>query len=369
MGLFENPYPDPKAVNYVGLDESNKFNEEATKESIVLAKNRANILPIKRGEKKILVTGPTANLLRILNGGWSYDWQGSNEAYYYQYGKYKLTLANAINRTNGESGVKFVEGANLTMLTNVNEAVEEAKKSDLIVLAIGEDVYAETPGNIFDLRLPQYQFDLADALFKLGKPVVVVYFGGRPRVITEIAEKADAVLFGFLPGPRGTEAIADIIFGNYNPNGRLPVSYPRHRNGFTTYDRRALEDTYYPLYEFGHGLSYTTFQYRDLNVNPKLASPTSKIEVSVHVQNTGTRAGKETVLLYLNDEYASVSRPVKQLKRFAKIYLEPGQDQTVRFELTIDDLSFINAKSEKVYEEGTFNVYIEKLTNSFKLRK
>ena len=220
VGLFDNPFPNPADVKNVGLEKDHQFNLEATRECIILAQNNNDYLPIGK-DVKVLVTGPTGNLLRVMNSGWSYGWQGDQEDMYIKYGKYKLTVFDAINQTLNGQNVKYVEGANFKSLTNVDLAVQEARQSDVVILAIGEDVYAETLGNIDDLTLSKHQHDLADALFATGKPVIVVYLGGRPRVITKIAQKATAVLLGFLPGPRGPEAMADIIFGDYNPNGRL----------------------------------------------------------------------------------------------------------------------------------------------------
>jgi beta-glucosidase len=371
LGLFENPFPNPDDVKNIGTDESHNFNRDATRETIVLVKNEKNILPLEKENLKILVTGPTANLLRVLNSGWSYGWQSDDEGAYTKYGKYNLTLFDAINNINKQKNVKFSEGANLTQLTNLAQTIEEAKNSDIIILGIGEDVYAETPGNIYDMNLPKHQFQLADALFELNKPVIVVYFGGRPRVFTRIAEKANAILIGFLPGPRGPEAISDILFGDYNPDGRLPVTYPKSRNGLFTYDYKNLESQqntdFNCLYPFGHGLSYTTFEYSDLSFSTKNVKASEGLTVTVNVTNTGNRSGKHSVLLYLTDDYASVSRPNKQLKGFKKISLDPDSSQLVQFQLGQEDFSFPNLKNQKIYELGSFTVRVGNLTDSFDL--
>ena len=251
----------------------------------------------------------------------------------------------------------------------MNETIEAAKAVDVIVLAIGEDCYCEVPGNIENLMISDTQQLLADELFKLNKKVIVVYLGGRPRIITNIASQADAVILGFLPGNRGAEAIADIMFGQYNPNARLPITYPRAPNGFVTYDRRAIEDFefnhYDNLYPFGHGLSYTSFEYSDLELSPVQQVDNLTLMVSVKVRNSGSMEGKETVLLYMNDEVASISRPVQQLKGFKKVNLKPNEQAQVTFNLTLNDFSFINFDNKRVVEPGIFNFYVANLSTSF----
>jgi beta-glucosidase len=221
------------------------------------------------------------------------------------------------------------------------------------------------------------QIRLANALSALNKPIVVVYLGGRPRIMTNlVTSQANAVLLAFLPGNRGAEAIADIIFGRTNPSAKLPITYPRAPNGYTTYDHLPIEDnfadpnSYEYLFPFGHGLSYTTFEYSMLNLSTsELVGSDDSVTVSVSVRNSGSVDGKEVVMLYLNDVYGSIARPVRQLKRFVKVSLRAGETKRVSFELSVDDdLSFINADSERVSESGEFNVYVGNLTASFLLK-
>ena len=372
LGLFEDAYPVEGDLEKIGTTESEEMNLDFARESIVLAKNEKNILPLKKNEKRILVTGPTAHLLKTLNGGWSYSWRGEKEENFQQFGRKKQTIVDALrSRYTDPDQVEYVEGANFETVTDLSDALAAADAADVIVMCLGEDTYIETQGNIDSLLIGESQEKMADALFQKKKPVVLVYVGGRPRIITDIANKADAILFAFLPGTRGGEAIADVIFGDYNPSGRLPITYPKATNGYTTYDHKFLEDlngnTYDNLYPFAHGLSYTSFSYSDLVLSAEELEAPSSLGISVKVTNTGERSGKEAVILYLTDEFASVSRPVKQVKGFQKIALEPKETKTVFFGLTIEDMKFFNLRNQKVYEPGKFNIAIGDLKSSFNL--
>lgn len=268
--------------------------------------------------------------------------------------------------------IQFFQGANFTHLIDLNETLDVAKQSDTIIICIGENSYAETIGNIRSLMLNEAQLKLARELLELKKPTIIVYLGGRPRVMTDIAERADAVLVGFFPGERGGEAIADIILGKYNPNGKMPITYPRHPNGCTTYDHKPLEfgppdNIYAYLFPFGHGLSYTRFDYISLELSTKRLYAPANLIVTILVRNVGQMDGKEVVMLYLNDEYGSDPRQVRQLKRFTKIDIPRGTLRIVQFTLTMNDLSFVNRNSRRVYEAGRFNVYVGNLSESFDL--
>lgn len=373
LGLWSNDslYPVLSDLNKIDSDAFYAKNLEAAHESIILAKNENKLLPLSKIDgKRILVTGPTGDLLKCLNGGWTYTWQGDNEENNIKFGRSgKQTVFSAIRSK--QPTTFYFQGVSFNDSIDFNEAVAQAQRSDIIVLTIGEETYTETPGNINNLLLNQEQYHLAEALFNTSKPVIVVYLGGRPRVITQIAQKAQAVILGFLPGNRGGEAIADIIFGDYNPDGRLPITYPLEPNGFITYDRKPLEvyvDTsdplalskggYENLYPYGHGLSYTNFSYSNLILSKNsVQSPQDQLSVSIDVTNVGDRDGKEAVILYLNDEFGSVSRPVREVKGFQKIFLSKNQKQTVQFTLKNDDFSFINRKNQRVVEGGDFHVY------------
>ncbi len=356
-GLFQRREPDLPVAGNFATEEAAALNRQAAQEAIIMAKNTGGILPLKK-TANILVTGPTANLLSVMNGGWTITWQGAAEQLYPQD---KLTLLRAIQqKTTGK--VTYVGGQQFSDEINIEQAVTEARNHDVVILALGEKTYTETLGNIESLELDPVQLQLARAIFAIGKPVILVTFGGRPRIITEIAEQAQAVLLGFLPGMEGGVAMADILFGDANPSGKLPISYPRHSADITPYDHKPMEafegNQYRPLYPFGHGLSYTTFETGDLKLDKQQIHSGESLTVSVKVKNSGAIAGKETVLVYLNDMAASVTRPVKQLKAFKKVELKPGQQQTLAFTLTPHDMSFIGPDMKRIVEPGEFKVMV-----------
>ncbi|MGD0961926.1 MAG: glycoside hydrolase family 3 C-terminal domain-containing protein, partial [Methylomonas sp.] len=364
-GLFEQR-PLPGVAENFNTDAANAINRQAAQESIILAKNDTQVLPLAK-EASILVTGPTADLLSVLNGGWTITWQGDNEALY---PADKLTLLRAIQQK-AKGRVTYVGGQAYTDEINIEQAVAEARNHDYVVLALGEKPYTETPGNIDSLILDENQLRLAKNVLATGKPVILVYLGGRPRIITELVEKAAAVLLGFLPGMEGGKALADILYGDANPSGKLPISYPRNTNDIVPYDHKPMEafefNQYRPLFPFGHGLSYTRFESSDLTLDKTSIRPGENIDVRVKVKNTGQFTGKEAVLLYLHDKAASVTRPVKQLKAFKKIELKPGELQTVRFSLTPADLSFIGVDMKRIIEPGEFSIMIGNQTVDFNL--
>ncbi|WP_442497878.1 glycoside hydrolase family 3 N-terminal domain-containing protein [Methylobacter sp. sgz302048] len=363
-GLFDPERPVLPAEGNFATPEAVETNRQAAREAIILAKNDNHILPLKK-DASILVAGPTANLLSVMNGGWTITWQGDSESLYPQD---KLTVFEAL-QTKSAGKVTYVGGQAFDDPIDVDKVVAEAQNHDYVLLALGEKPYTETPGNIDSLMLDQKQIDLANAVIEAGKPVILLMLSGRPRVITAIAEKVPGVILGFLPGMEGGEAIADIIYGDYNPNGKLPISYPRNTNGIVPYDHKPIEafefNTYKPLYPFGHGLSYTTFETHGLSVEKNQIKMGENVTVHVSVKNTGTLKGKETVLLYLNDVAASVTRPVRQLKAFKKVELEPGQEQSLSFTLTPRDLSFIGIDMKRIVEPGEFKVMVGNETASF----
>lgn len=371
LGLFENAYPDPADLIHVGSDAAWQLALDAAHESIVLAKNENNLLPLKSNMGKILVTGPTGNLLKVLHGGWSYRWQGDNETFFETFGRPKKTLFAAVKSLH--ENTEYVQGVEFDKEVDIQAAVQAAQSSDVVLLCIGENTYTETPGNIDNLALSQPQVKLAEALIATGKPIVVVYIAGRPRVMTDVAVKVQAAVLGMLPGNRGGEAIADVLFGVVNPSGRLPFTYPLNVNGYTTYDILPLEsfeiNQYEYLFPFGHGLSYTSFEYSNLQLSTRQLVAPNSLTVTVTVKNTGSIAGKETVMLFVNDIYGSIPRPIRQLKKFTKISLQPGASQNVEFTLTMDDLSFINQQNQRDYESGDFNIYVSSLKAMFNLQK
>jgi beta-glucosidase len=385
LGLFENAMPNPALKSKIGLSESRQASLQAAHESMTLLKNTGEVLPLAK-DRKVLVTGPTADSLISMNNGWSYVWQGSEPSLY---PTDRPTIRKAIEAKAGAANVTYVPGTkisrregspsnstptNIDAEADIDAAVRAAAAADVVVLCLGEGSYCETPGNIPDLALPEPQRKLAQAIEGTGKPVVLVLVEGRPRTLDRIADNAAAVLMAYNPGNEGGQAVADVLFGDFNPCGKLPFTYPRLPNSLLTYDRKAFENEGFdsagirPQFEFGQGLSYTTFSYKDLRLGSKTMAKTDQMSVSVTVTNSGRRAGKEVVQLYVSDLVASLSPAGKRLKRFAKIYLTPGQSKTLTFRLGSDDLSFIGAANKPVVEPGDFEVTVGGLKDKFELK-
>jgi beta-glucosidase len=369
LGLFDDPLRGIDSKTVIGSPESRQVSLEAARESITLLKNENQTLPLGK-TAHVLVTGPEADSLIPLNNGWSYIWQGDRAS---AYPKDHATILKAIQEKIGAANVSYVPGATFNKEVDSAKAAEAASKADAVVICLGEWAYAETPGNIADLTLPDAQLSLALKIMERKKPVILVLTEGRPRIISRIADSAKAIVMAYNPSNEGGQAIADILFGDVNPSGKLPITYPRSTNRLFTYDHKVFSGEDWgegkamaaPQFEFGSGLSYTTFSYSDLHVAPATASGNQTVRVDVTVKNTGGRAGKEVVQLYLNERVASVTPPLKRLKRFAKVSLQLGESRQVSFELTSDDLSFIGADNKRVVEPGVFEVRIGNLQQSF----
>lgn len=367
LGLFDRPRPDPAMKAQFDKPEFHAVNLEAAREALVLLKNDG-ALPLARG-RRILVTGPNADLLSVLNGGWSLTWQGNKEELY---PKDKPTILKALQALNTGGSVRYVKGVEWDKEIDIRAAASAAASADAVVAVIGEPTYCETPGNIEDLALPEPQIRLIEALAATGKPVITVLVGGRPRVLRSIPKNSKAILWAGLPGNEGGRAVAEVLFGDVNPSGKLPFSYPRNVNGFTTYDHKPLENTHdNPTgweFPFGHGLSYTSFAYSGLNLSADTMSRTGALTISVKVKNTGSRPGKEVVQLYVSDLYRQVSPPNRELKGFQKIALAPGEEKTVEFRLEAKDLAFVGLDNKWILEPGEYKVQIADLTAGFVLR-
>ena len=386
LGLFDKPMPDASLKAKFALPEYRDVSLQAARESITLLKNANNVLPLAK-TAKVLVTGPTADSLVSMNNGWTYVWQGSEENLY---PKDRPTIRKAIEAKIGAGNVTYVPGTKITRApgpsnstptdqeaeVDIAAAVRAAQNADVIVLALGEGSYCETPGNITDLTIGEPQIKLAEALKATGKPIVMVLVEGRPRIINRIADSANAILMAYNPSHEGGTAIADILFGDVNPSGKLPFTYPRTPNGLISYDHKPFETentafgnmAFNPQFQFGDGLSYTTFTYSDLRLGKQVIAANEELPVMVTVTNAGQRAGKEAVLVYVSDLAASLSPPGKRLRRFAKITLQPGEKRTLTFKLRSEDLSFINADNKRVTEPGEFEVKIAGLTQRFTLK-
>ncbi|MFN6946645.1 MAG: glycoside hydrolase family 3 N-terminal domain-containing protein [Cytophagaceae bacterium] len=376
VGLFENAYLEPEAVKQFGSPDYKKAALEAARESITLLKNQDNILPLAKG-KKVLVTGPGANSHSSLNGAWSYTWQGTEDKWY---PKSNRTIVDAIRDKVGEKNVVFTKGSRFEKRDfDIKQTAEKAKSEnvDYIVVCIGEDAYAESPGVIDDLDLPEVQQRLVNAMIETGKPVILVITEGRPRIIRNIEGGAKGIVMAYIPGSQGGPAIADVLFGDYNPNGKLPFTYPQFSGDILTYDHtfsdrvtelapgKMGEGGYKPQWPFGFGLSYTTFEYSNIKTSSAKLKGGNKIKVSVDVKNTGKVAGKEAVELYSRTLYASVVPSYRRLRKFTKIDLKPGETKTVTFEISRDDLKFIGVDSKTfVIEPGEIEFHISNLSTT-----
>ena len=374
LDLFKNPTQKLKNYPKFGGEEFAKLALEGATESMVLLKNEGNILPLQHG-KKILLTGPNANQMRCLDGGWSYTWQGHRtdefagkyntiyEAFCNQYGKENVILNQGV--TYNETGKYWEENE-----PQIQGAVDAAKNADVIVACIGENSYTETPGNLTDLWLSENQRNLVKELAKTGKPVILVLNEGRPRLIADIEPLAQGIIDILIPGNMGGDALANLVSGKSNFSGKMPYTYPKEINSLANYDFKKSEEvgTMEGAYDynakitqqwgFGHGLSYTSYQYSNLKVSQSDFRHGDIIKVSVDVKNTGKVAGKESVLLFSSDLIASMVPDGRRLRAFDKIELQPGETKTVTFNLNADDLAFVGYDGKWVLEEGDFKLMI-----------
>ena len=370
LGLFDKPNTGGKGFEKFGCDEFAQASLKAAEESEVLLKNEGNILPLAKG-KKILLTGPNANQMRCLHGGWSYTWQGSKaedlsekyntiyEALCNKYGKENIILEQGV--TYNENGAYYDENE-----PQIDKAVAAAANADVIIACIGENSYTETPGNLNDLWLSENQRNLVKALAKTGKPIVMVLNEGRPRLIADIEPLAKAVVDILIPGNYGGDALANLLAGDANFSAKMPYTYPREINSLNTYDYKVSEEvgTMAGAYNydakvslqwpFGYGISYTTYEYSNLKVDKSKFTADDVLTVSVDVKNTGAKAGKEAVLLYSSDLIASIVPDNKRLRDFTKIELQPSEVKTVTFQLPAKKLAFVGADGKWTLEEGDF---------------
>ena len=374
LDLFKNPTQKLKNYPKFGGEEFAKLALEGATESMVLLKNEGNILPLQHG-KKILLTGPNANQMRCLDGGWSYTWQGHRadefagkyntiyEAFCNEYGKENVILNQGV--TYNEKGKYWEENE-----PQIQGAVDAAKDADVIVACIGENSYTETPGNLTDLWLSENQRNLVKELAKTGKPVVLVLNEGRPRLIADIEPLAQGIIDILIPGNMGGDALVGLVSGKSNFSGKMPYTYPKEINSLANYDFKKSEEvgTMEGAYDynakitqqwgFGYGLSYTSYKYSNLKVSQSDFRHGDIIKVSVDVKNTGKVAGKESVLLFCSDLIASMVPDGRRLRAFNKIELQPGETKTVTFELKADDLAFVGWDGKWRLEEGDFKLTI-----------
>ena len=385
LGLFDEPNTGGKGYEKFGCEEFAQASLKAAEESMVLLKNDGNILPLQTSNVKpqtsksrILLTGPNANQMRCLHGGWSYTWQGAKaedlsekyntiyEALCQKYGQENIILEQGV--TYNEGGAYYNENA-----PEIDKAVAAAAGADVIIACIGENSYTETPGNLTDLWISENQRNLVKELAKTGKPIILVLNEGRPRLIADIEPLAKAVVDIFLPGNYGGDALANLLAGDANFSAKMPYTYPKEINSLHTYDYKVSEEvgTMAGAYDydakvslqwpFGYGLSYTTFEYSNLRVDKTAFNADDILTVSVDVKNTGSRAGKEPVLLYSSDLVASIVPDNRRLRDFTKVELQPGEQKTVTFQLPAKQLAFVGADCRWTLEEGDFKIRVGRL--------
>ncbi|MEN9686751.1 MAG: hypothetical protein RLZZ28_2537 [Bacteroidota bacterium] len=367
LGLFDNPYPESSAKNNFGNPAYQQLALDAAHEAMTLLKNQNNVLPLSRNTR-VLVAGPSAQSISALNGCWSYTWQGKEEEWYPADSKTILqTITDKVGKAN--STTTTGKGFDNPLNYDAAQLSTAAGKADVIVLCLGENAYAESPGNTRELALPDDQLALAKAAIGSGKPVILVLTEGRPRFITGIEPGVKGILMTYWTGKKSAEAIADVLFGDYNPSGKLPFSYPRSMGEIVLYDRKPTEEVrevfnddvhtgYDPLFAFGHGLSYSSFEYGDLQLSSNILTANSTLTVSITVKNTGSRDGMHAVDLYSRDLYASITPSMQRLRAYQKISLKAGETKKIIFTLTKNDLAFVNAQLKTVTEPGEFELMV-----------
>jgi beta-glucosidase len=369
LGLFDKTHYDMDKYPKFGSEEFAKISYDAALESITLLKNQDSLLPLSK-DKKILVTGAGAHSLNALNGAWTHTWQGVDPKYNTPG---KKTVYDALKDKLGEQNVKYVEGTNYDNDVNTAEAVKAAKAADYVIVCISEKPSAEKPGDIEDLTLDEAQLNLVSELTKTGKPVILVLFESRPRIFTKVEAALKAVIMGYRPGNEGGRALVDLLYGDANPSGRLPFTYPRFTGSLVTYDHKNSEmrdkdsgfNGFNPLYQFGSGLSYTTYSYADLTCSSDTLKGIDTLTIKVKVSNTGKMAGKEVVQVYIRDEYATITPSVKRLRAFSKIALNPGETKEVSFSISKNNLGFVNNSNQWITETGDFTIMVNNLKKGF----
>jgi len=370
LGLFEHPYPSGKGMDNIGSKSHKKKALQAARESMVLLKNADNTLPFSKDLDQILVVGPTANSKKNLSGGWTLAWQGGEEG---RYPESMKTITEAIADKFSDTKVVSIDSIGPKNSDQRSYFNESLKKSDAVIIAGGEEPYTEFVGNITSLKLPEDQLDLIKIVNQSDKPSALVLVEGRPRVITDIVDETNAIVWAGLPGFEGAEAIADVLSGDYNPSGKLPFSYPQFVGHFAPYNHKSSAVYYFDadiannieqadkttaLWNFGHGLSYTDYSYDNLSLSDTTLTDDQKITATATVTNTGDRVGTETVLWYITDEVGQITRPVKELKHFEHLQLEPGEQQKVTFEIDPNKhLGYPDFSGKNILEEGYFTIH------------
>ncbi len=381
LGLFKTPYPDFDAYKEFGSKNHIEKSLQAAREAITLVKNK-NILPLSN-EAKILVSGPGANSLNYMNGGWTHTWQG-DETKYNTPGK--GTIQECLK--DFSSNITYIEGTSLDSNINTSKALKEAKKNDVIIICLAEDPASEGPADINSLDFPKAQINLVKELHKSGKSLVVVTTTARPRIMREIEPMIDAILICYLPGDEGGRAIAETIFGLNNPSGKLPFTYPKYQGLNIAYDHKYTEKTNRFLgqtsslnnddaqlkgkiyqWNFGHGLSYSSFTYSNLKLDKKSYAHTDTIKIEVTLSNNSNTYGNEVVQIYCSDLVASITPSVKRLRGFKKVSLNSNEIKTIKISIAVDELAFVGKNNKWIVEPGEFTLTVDHLSVNFSISK
>lgn len=370
LGLFEDIPENMEKYQPIGSAYTEKLALDLATESLVLLKNRNNALPLLLNEK-ILVTGPNANYLNALNGGWTHTWQGRDTSYNLAW----PTCLDALKLIKGESSVKYLKGNTYEECLSDEKLLAAAKQIQTVVLFLGEDTYTEKPGDIYDLELSDAQQHLIKVYKKAGKKVIVVLLEGRPRTFNSTEPLCDAIIFAGLPGNAGATAIANVLHGISNPSGKLPFTYPKYPGYHLTYDCKYTEvldkefkpNGFNPLFTFGHGKSYSNFIYSNFTCDRVNYKPTDTIRLNILVKNAGLMDGAITTLLFSKDEVASITPSVKKLRAFNKVFINKGDSQTIVFMLPVKELSFVGVDNKWIVEPGAFTLTIDSLSQNISI--
>ncbi|CAF1096003.1 unnamed protein product [Adineta steineri] len=376
LGLFDGrtAWPNSSAINDFNKPEYYATQLQAARQVITLLKNDGNILPFDINKitetNKLLITGPTSNVLSSLNGGWSYTWQGNEQGIFPQNLTNK-TILESFRARLGSTKIDYYNVSSFDQLFNIDNLLNASRTASYILVCLGEQSYTETPGNINDLTLDNAQLELVEIIKNYTQvPIIVTLAQGRPRLIRRIVDLSSAILMMFLPGTEGGQALVDVLMGKYNPSGRLPITYPKYNHRLSTYDYKwceiLLDNTIDVEFEFGHGLSYTTFVYSNLNVSSTIKW-NDQINITLNVRNNGSRQGDHTLLLFISDIYRSITPPNKELKGYTKLSLDPSEQRQIQFILNQTDLSFIGLNLTRQTEPGLFIVTVGNLQANFTL--
>ena len=371
LGILKNPMPDFKYYTKFASKEHKDAALKTAQESITLLKNDNNLLPLKKGTK-VLLCGPAANSLNIINGAWTHTWQGVDTNFNT---KGASTIYQAMQEIN-PGQVSYVLGSDLDKEVNIAAAVSAARSNDVVVVCLGEMPSTEKPGDIEDLNLPIAQQNLVRELTKTGKPIILVFAFNRPMIVREIEPLAAAIVHAYLPGDFGGIALSQILFGDVNPSGKLPFTYPRNTGSLLFYDHKHTElldkdfgyNTFNPQWEFGFGLSYSKFVYSNLKIDKKSFGQSYMVRISVQIKNDSDRPAKEVVQVFVSDLVASITPSVKRLRAFRKVYLEAGETKTIEIEMPIAVLAFVNKDLKWIVEPGEFLLQVNTLKQKFNVK-